>query len=234
MARTLHGLPAWFFGIGVLVWSAATLADDSCRVIDPELVGTYSGGCKDGLAEGQGHARGLAEYKGGFKAGMKHGRGEKRWANGDRYIGSFLDDKRDGEGEYLWGRGPWKGQRYQGHYHDDARDGYGIYEWPTGDRYAGPWERNRMTGPPTPMMRLQAQARDAALKSYAVPGRRVCQSVTIGVGGIDRISASILAQSERKIRLRIEDRGQFGVLPEIGPVQQNDEFEADVLAWKPC
>src|SRR5205807_8657360 len=56
-----------------------------CRVLDPELQGRYAGPCVNGLAEGQGSARGAAQYEGGFKAGRKHGKGVKTWPNGDRF-----------------------------------------------------------------------------------------------------------------------------------------------------
>src|SRR5438094_227495 len=97
----------------------ATLAPNSwaqCRVLDPELQTSYSGPCVNGLAEGQGVARGSATYEGEFKVGRKHGRGVKSWANGDRYEGGFADDHKHGQGTYTWGRGPWAGERYEGNY----------------------------------------------------------------------------------------------------------------------
>lgn len=58
----------------LLLLPVASLAAD-CRVIDPELQGTYAGGCRKGLAHGEGVAIGSAEYRGGFRNGMKHGAG---------------------------------------------------------------------------------------------------------------------------------------------------------------
>ena len=63
-----------------------------CGVLDPELQGSYSGGCVKGLAEGEGEAMGAANYKGGFRAGRKHGMGVKTWPSGDRYSGRWEDD----------------------------------------------------------------------------------------------------------------------------------------------
>src|SRR5258706_10381108 len=47
-------------------------AQSKCLVIDPELQTSYSGGCKDGKAEGSGTARGSAVYAGEFHEGRKH------------------------------------------------------------------------------------------------------------------------------------------------------------------
>jgi hypothetical protein len=40
----------------------------------------------------------------------------KRWPNGDRYEGGFVDDQKEGRGTYVWGRGAWRGERYEGEY----------------------------------------------------------------------------------------------------------------------
>lgn len=64
----------------------------ACRVLDPELAGIHQGGCKDGLAEGYGEAKGSAEYRGDFHAGRKHGKGVKTWPSGDRYDGPWAND----------------------------------------------------------------------------------------------------------------------------------------------
>jgi hypothetical protein len=39
------------------------------------LVGSYIGGCKNGLANGNGEANGAYHYKGAFKDGMPNGTG---------------------------------------------------------------------------------------------------------------------------------------------------------------
>ena len=47
--------------------SALAQAQSKCLVLDPELQASYSGGCKDGKAEGQGTAKGSAFYVGEFR-----------------------------------------------------------------------------------------------------------------------------------------------------------------------
>ena len=65
----------------ILLLLATVAQAQTCRVLDPELQGTYAGPCVNGLAEGEGVARGQAEYRGGFQAGRKHGHGVKTWPN---------------------------------------------------------------------------------------------------------------------------------------------------------
>ena len=97
--------------IALALFYACAAHGQACRVLDPELQGTYAGPCVNGLAEGEGVATGTAEYRGGFQAGRKHGHGVKTWPNGDRYEGEFVADGKDGYGVYVWGQGPWQGER---------------------------------------------------------------------------------------------------------------------------
>jgi len=152
----LRKLLACFAAVALFPLGAS--GQTACRVLDPELAAIYQGGCKDGLAEGYGDAKGAAEYHGNFHAGRKHGKGVKTWPSGDRYEGEFVEDRKEGAGRYTWSpRGPSAGESYSGAYLNDRRHGYGVYEWPSGDRYAGPWAQDASTGPPTPMMIAREQ-----------------------------------------------------------------------------
>ena len=156
-----------------------------CRVLDPELQGSYSGECVGGLAEGKGVADGTAHYEGGFKAGMKDGKGVKTWANGDRYEGEFAADRRQGRGVYTWGRGPWQGERYEGGFTQDRRDGYGEYRYSSGDVYRGPWKDDVATGAPTEMMQARAKFEAESLAAVGKAGTKVCREVPVGIAGRD-------------------------------------------------
>ena len=159
--------------------SQSALAAD-CKVADPELQGFYEGGCKNGLAHGDGVAKGTAEYRGEFYKGMKEGKGVKTWPWGDRYEGGFLDDRRSGKGMYVWGEAsPWAGERYVGDYVADQRHGQGVYYWPNGDRMEGLWKEDRRYGYSAMELRRQAAAkvRTEALKA----GTQVCSWAKAGI-----------------------------------------------------
>ncbi|HEX6690536.1 MAG TPA: hypothetical protein VF110_05240, partial [Burkholderiales bacterium] len=163
-----------FFFLALLAVTFSVKAQ-TCRVLDPELQGAYTGGCVNGLAEGEGVARGTAVYEGGFLQGRKHGKGVKTWANGDRYEGDFADDQRNGFGRYTWGKGRWQGERYEGGYSRDQRHGFGTYRYSTGDVYAGPWQSDVATGPATGMMLARKKYEEEARAAVAKEGVRVCR-----------------------------------------------------------
>lgn len=39
--------------------------------------------------------------RGQFRNNVLHGQGERRWPNGDRYIGSFSEGEREGDGRFV-------------------------------------------------------------------------------------------------------------------------------------
>jgi hypothetical protein len=77
-------------------------SQDSCKVLKPEIAGKYLGGCKNGLANGQGVAQGTDKYDGKFKSGLPSGKGTYTWANGDTWDGSWKNGLRQGEGTYTF------------------------------------------------------------------------------------------------------------------------------------
>lgn len=196
---------------------------------DPELQGRYEGGCVNGLAEGEGHARGTAEYRGGFRAGMKHGKGMKRWASGDEYEGDFVDDGREGRGVYRWGpNAPWANDRYEGEYRADRREGIGTYIWLTGDRYVGPWKDDRPIGPATPRQIQLLRATKAHLAAIGTPGTRVCGTAPIGIAHRQSVENEIVEVVDDRVRLRV--RAVDGK-----PAVRDDVFFWDLAVnWRPC
>lgn len=213
---------------------AGTAHAQGCRVLDPELQGWYAGPCVNGLAEGYGHAAGIAEYSGKFRAGRKHGRGEKRWPNGDRYVGTFVEDRKEGTGIYTWGRGPWQGERYEGAYLNDRRHGFGTYRWPSGDVYAGPWKDDAIAGYATPMMLARRKFEEEARRAVAKEGQKVCRELPVGIGRTDWVRGVVVAVSGGKVGVRIDDAGQHphviaGVEARRGDVVWDEPFD-----WIPC
>lgn len=210
-------------------------AKTACRVLDSEIAGTYSGGCKDGLAEGYGEAKGNAEYRGGFHAGRKQGKGVKIWPSGDRYEGEFVADRKEGVGKYTWSpRGPSAGESYTGAYLDDRRSGYGVYEWPSGDRYAGQWADDAVTGVPTPAMIARARAKTEALVAVAKPGVKVCRALQVGIAVNDWISGEVTAVKADRIEVRIDDPGQQPHVIDKQPLSKGMSFWSAAEEWKPC
>ncbi len=79
---------------------------NKCKVEDPDIRGTYEGGCLNGFAHGKGYARGRDTYQGFSDRGKKSGYGVYRWGKssewaGDRYEGNWADDDREGFGSYI-------------------------------------------------------------------------------------------------------------------------------------
>jgi len=200
----------------------------SCKVVDPELQGSYSGPCVNGLAEGQGAASGAAEYRGSFSGGRKHGHGVKTWPNGDRYEGEFVADRKNGYGSYAWGRGAWEGQRYDGSFVEDRREGYGIYWWPSGDVYSGPWEADRMTGPSTEMMHARAKFAAEARAAVAKRGQRVCREAEFGIGGRDWVRGEVVDIEGEHVGVRIDEPGRGAHFP------RSDVVWEPAQSWTPC
>ena len=207
-----------------------------CKVLDPELQGSYEGGCLNGYAEGHGDARGRATYTGAFVAGRKHGTGVKTWpATGDRYEGEFSQDRKHGTGMYAWGsRSPAAGERYTGGYRADLRHGYGVYDWPNGERYAGPWDSDTPTGAPTRGMiaRARVQAEHAAV--VGIPGATVCRELRAGVATIETLRATVLAREGESIRVRIDDAGQIEHVIGERPVRKGEVLSDLLRFWQPC
>lgn len=63
---------------------------------DGEVVWTQSS--HQGGNPGPGNGREVGRYKGGFKGGKMHGKGTFLWANGDKYVGEWLNDMAHGMG----------------------------------------------------------------------------------------------------------------------------------------
>jgi len=82
----------------LLFFSFQSIAQESCKVLIPEIDSLYTGKCKKGLAHGKGFAQGVDSYAGKFYKGWPQGKGTYTWANGDQYVGEWKKGKRNGEG----------------------------------------------------------------------------------------------------------------------------------------
>ena len=57
--------------------------------------------------------------------------------DGDKYIGKWKDDKRHGQGTYIWGKGKWEGNKYVGEWKDGVKHGQGTYTKANGLKFVG-------------------------------------------------------------------------------------------------
>ena len=216
----------------VVLWLPSIAS--ACRVLDPELQGSYTGPCVNGLAQGEGTATGTATYRGHFKAGMKDGQGVKTWPNGDRYEGSFVDDRKQGEGTYTWGRGRWQGDHYRGEYEHDKRNGYGVYRYANGDVYKGEWKDDVPIGAPTPMMLAQRRFRKESRTAVAKVGQKVCRPMQVGIGRREWIRGHVVALSGDKVGVKIDDAGHHGETVSGVEIRQGEIIWDAPYGWTPC
>ncbi len=103
------------------IFSQQTSSD--CKVESEALKGSYTGDCKNGLANGKGEAKGLERYTGSFKNGMPNGEGTYYFKDGTFFIGNFQDGLREGKGEMHFPvagqadsvlKGYWSADEYRG------------------------------------------------------------------------------------------------------------------------
>ena len=107
---------------GFLIKESSLSAQEECKVLKPEISGSYAGKCKKGLADGKGKSVGKDTYEGQFNEGVPWGKGTYTWASGDVYIGEWKNGLRDGEGDFTFKlsekdttvNGLWENDRYIG------------------------------------------------------------------------------------------------------------------------
>ncbi len=237
MFRTLLTRTPILLALALGALPSIAWAQSACRVMDPELQGSYVGGCVAGMAEGQGTAQGMATYSGEFHEGKKHGRGVKTWSWGDRYEGEFVDDYKDRWGVYSWGANTlFAGDRYEGEFAKDRRNGYGVYVWASGDSYAGPWKDDAIAGRATPLMIARFRATSASLETMAKPGVRLCHESAIGSAAAGRTEGETQAVNAgaRQVSVRITRLGPVPAVVAGTPVAVGDVVWDGPLHWTPC
>lgn len=109
------------FSIFILMMLTASYGysqNSDCKVLKPEISGSYQGGCKKGLAQGKGVAQGVDRYEGQFVKGLPDGTGTYKWANGTYYEGQWKNGMRNGEGKMVYKdsttSGIWKEDKFAG------------------------------------------------------------------------------------------------------------------------
>jgi hypothetical protein len=91
---------------------------NDCKVLLQAISGTYTGGCKNGLAHGKGKAQGIDSYEGQFIKGLPTGNGTYTWKDGSYYEGQWKNGIREGKGKMVIRdsvtSGYWKKDKYMG------------------------------------------------------------------------------------------------------------------------
>ena len=222
--------------LAALLFGSVASGDEQppCKIIDPDLSqGTYSGGCKDGLAEGYGKVDGASSYSGDFHAGKKHGKGVKVMPNGDRNDGDFSDDYRHGKGVYVWGSNTqWAGDRYEGEYQRDLRHGKGVYLWNSGDRYDGLWKDDLRLGPSV-MEQRRAQAAEAVAKAVKA-GAQLCAEEKWDTVNIQLVRGKIESVTGDRVKVRIIEIEGGYIHYQGKTLSVGDEFEDVAAHWQVC
>jgi hypothetical protein len=75
---------------------------------------------------------------------LKHGEGTEKFANGDLYIGNYVNGKPEGYGEYFWVNGSF----FKGFFKNGLRHGHGIWKRGPGnsDFYEGEYINDKKCG----------------------------------------------------------------------------------------
>ena len=102
-----------------------------CRVMNahpqPNETITWSGGCGNGIAQGQGvlqwfeNGHPAERYEGELRGGQMNGHGILTPGNGGRYEGDFRDGKANGFGQWTSARGSFSGLWTNGCFNDGTR-----------------------------------------------------------------------------------------------------------------
>lgn len=83
-----------------------------------------------------------SQYIGDFWEGKPHGKGILYMANGNKYLGHWNRDLREGEGRYVFA----DGHEYMGAFVANRFNGYGKMRYANGDSYEGNWANDRPSG----------------------------------------------------------------------------------------
>ena len=78
------------------------------------------------------------KYVGEFQDDKKHGQGTYTFANGDKYVGEHKDGQSHGQGTFTYGQNSeWAGDKYVGESQDGKRHGQGTYTFADGTEQTG-------------------------------------------------------------------------------------------------
>ena len=87
------------------------------------------------------------KYVGEFKDDERNGQGTFTWVDGEKYVGEWKENKKHGQGTYTYGpNSEWAGQKYVGEYKNSKKHGQGTYTFGNGSKEVGAWENDKLNG----------------------------------------------------------------------------------------
>ena len=102
-------------------------------------LGCVEGNCINGFGKMQFSD---GNYIGEFENNKKNGQGSYVWNDGDKYTGSWRDGNRHGLGTHIYANGA----KYIGEFEGDEKHGQGSWYLPNGDKFEGEWKFNERNG----------------------------------------------------------------------------------------
>lgn len=80
-------------------------------------------------------------YEGEFRQGKRHGKGILNTATGEKYLGDWTNNERNGKGKFIFQRNV-----YLGSFVKSRMQGKGVMQYHNGDTYSGYWLNNKPEG----------------------------------------------------------------------------------------
>ena len=102
--------------------------------------------------------------------------GTYTFADGDKYVGEWRDDKKNGQGTYYYlADDEFKGDKYVGEFRDNAFNGQGTFTYADGDKYVGEFRDDKEHGQGTYTFangnKYVGEFKDGVLDGYAIQYR---------------------------------------------------------------
>jgi hypothetical protein len=134
-----HGQGTYTYADGTIesgIWANGELLDvDASKLPDCKSSSTYKHNCfgTHTYADGE-------KYVGEYKDNKGHGQGAYTYVNGDKYVGEYKNGKKHGQGTYTFA----DGDKYVGEYKNGKKHGQGTYTFADGTIERGIWESGEL------------------------------------------------------------------------------------------
>jgi hypothetical protein len=79
-------------------------------------------------------------YVGEFRDEHKQGHGTQTYGGGSKYVGEFKDSQYHGQGTFIWS----DGKSYVGEFMNGLMHGQGTYSFVSGEKHVGEWKENNL------------------------------------------------------------------------------------------